>query len=116
MRSFVYSMTPGSERLATMIDQKLGMIDRPVMGLMLCAGAGDEALRASVSRCQTQNPSGPLSDVMRQSKALFDMAEKNASRLSRRWGRWTESFEPKYSALRPLEWILEHNPQLRARA
>ncbi len=44
------------------------------------------------------------------------LAERQASALSRKWGRWLPEFEPKYDALRPEEWVARKNPALAERA
>ena len=38
-----------------------------------------------------------------------------ASPLSRKWGRWAAEFDVKEEALRPEEWVADHNASLAVR-
>jgi hypothetical protein len=69
----------------------------------------------AINACERAADARPLLDVDRRNHFFIRMAEKNASALSLKWGRWTEDFELKNDAIRPARWIVEHNPAMRWR-
>jgi len=66
--------------------------------------------------CRPAKPPHPLFEVDRSLPGLAELAEKKACVLSRKWGLWSEPVDQRSDALRPIEWILDHNPPLRLRA
>jgi hypothetical protein len=118
-------------RLARLIRDELEPEHRPVLGFMLewakrhGASTGSR-FNLAIKACGPL-PAGdalsgalsdgrPLLDVERHNPHLARLAERRASELSRKWGRWMADFEPKLDALRPDEWVAANNPALYERA
>lgn len=102
-------------RLSLQIQNHLEVKYRPNLGLLLeLAGQFSPAveLSSAVDACGPAVDSRPLSDVESDNPVFRRLAEQRASALSRKWGRWTIDMAPKNSALRPSEWIAQHNPSL----
>jgi hypothetical protein len=116
-----YGEYVAKRRLAVMARDELAAEDRPVMGLMLEWVRGQSARHQHrfdevIAQCPPARQAGPLLDICRGNRALRGLAEAQASALSRRWGRWMEDFAPRWTAIRPAEWVARHNPSLAIRA
>lgn len=111
-------------RLAALIRRELDVEFRPAMGLMLdLARHADKANRTrfdlAIRTCAESMEAGagrPLSDIESGNPVLLRLAQQRASTLSRRWGRWFESFKLKDNALRPVAWVIRRNPGLYERS
>lgn len=114
----------GKHRLAALIRRELEPEFRPTMGLLLdLARSADKANHTrfdlAIRSCTDIGESlaaRPLSDIEHANPVLSGLAERRASALSRKWGRWYEPFEPKHNALRPVTWVMRHNPGLYERS
>lgn len=116
-----YGELVDDSRLARLVRDELEAGDRPAMGLLLeSVQAVDPRHRArfagAVGACEPAAEPGPLFDVDRQSAACAELARQQASPLSRKWGRWANEVELRNDVIRPLDWVLAHNPGLSARA
>ena len=103
------------DRLARLIREEWETPARATMGLLLAsadAARGDRRFDPAVRECEPAADEGPLFDVYRRSAALTDLARRQASPLSRKWGRWAEDFDLKTDAIRPREWVIRFNPRL----
>jgi hypothetical protein len=108
-------------RLAVLIREQLEPSFLPVLGFLLeSAHANDRhahvRFQDAMEICHPAQPPGPLLAASRRNPALAALAFRSASPLSRKWGCWFDEFEPKTDALRPVEWIAQHNPRLAIRA
>lgn len=109
-------------RLARLIHDEMEDEHRPTMGFLLDwakkhgGKANDFRFNLAINVCRPAKDLGPLSDIERKNAVFSRLAKQRASALSRKWGRWMSEFEIKENALRPAEWIAEHNPSLRERA
>jgi DNA-binding MarR family transcriptional regulator len=108
-------------RLAQLILDELEAEHRPTLGFLLEWATENSAengrrFNGAILACGRATDERPLFDVERRNEAFASLAQQRASKLSRKWGRWAADFELKLSALRPLEWIAAHNPQLCERA
>ena len=114
--------TVAKHRLAALIRRELEAEHHPAMGLLLdFARAADKANRTrfdlAIRMCgERAEPGRPLSDVEFNNPILSRLAKQRASILSRKWGRWCEDFQLKQEALRPVQWVMQHNPGLYERA
>ena len=116
-----YSSYVAKRRLAVLVREELEMEFRPVMGLLLEwvqeNGRRDRhRFREVIAECQPAAVVGPLLKVMNRGPVLRELAQRQATALSRKWGVWIEEFELKEDALRPVEWVAEKNPSLAIRA
>jgi hypothetical protein len=116
-----YSDYVAKRRLAVLIRDELEDRYRPIMGLLLDFAQTYGELtrfpfREALQECHTAATPGPLLNVSRRNAALVDLAQRRASKLSRKWGCWMEDFTFKLDALRPAEWIAASNPSLAVRA
>jgi biotin operon repressor len=94
---------------------------RAVLGLMLESvivheGRHENRFRGVIGLCAPAREAGPLLEVDRRSGGLARFAEREASAISRKWGRWFSAIELKMDALRPAEWVARENPGLGLRA
>ncbi len=98
-------------RLARLIETELEAEHRPAMELLLegvCARCPQDRHRfnRAIRACgHGASPARPLLDIDRGNATAVRLAERQASALSRKWGRWLAEFEPKYDALCPGEWV-----------
>lgn len=104
-------------RLTRLISAELQAEYRPNLGLLLELSEQfsrpEKSLFAlAVKACGANSEGCPLADVERENPVYRRLAEKRASALSRKWGRWTIEMAPKSSAMRPPEWIAQQNPSL----
>lgn len=97
-----------------------GETDRRVLaslGLLLdesvANGASSEFL-VPASFCLPLDRPRPLYDFQLR-HPLSEIARTNASPLARKWGVWAPPVELKPDAIRPVSWLLKHNPSLRDR-
>ena len=117
-----HGATVAKHRLAALIRRELEAEYNPAMGLLLeLALAADKANRTrfdlAIGMCVGRTGNGrPLSDIECGNAVLSRLAKQRASILSRKWGRWCEEFELKEGALRPVDWVMRHNPGLYERA
>ncbi|MGA3067619.1 MAG: hypothetical protein ABSF29_12320 [Tepidisphaeraceae bacterium] len=107
-------------RLAHLILHELEEEHQATMGLMLDLARENGANNArrfnqAIQNCKFAVDERPLFDIDRRNAFFIRAAEKNASALSRKWGRWVEDFELKDDAIRTAAWIVEHNPSMRWR-
>ena len=108
-------------RLAHLVRRDLEVEYQSVLGLLLDWARENGVTNGSrfnlaIRACAPAASAQPLFDVERRTPALARLAEQRASSLSRKWGRWTIEFEIRTDAIRPAEWIAEHNPSLVERA
>ena len=114
-----YGDMVAKKRLGRLARQELDRRHWAVLGLLLdVAQQGTHpAAFASITRgLGAAAEPGPLFEASRGSGALRRLAEDSASAVSRRWGLWCREVEFKSDALRPAEWIIARNPELRTRA
>jgi biotin operon repressor len=64
---------------------------------------------------QPCNQARPLYLFQRANPILAKLAKRQASGLSKKWNLWTDPFEPKTDAIRPIGWVFEQNPSYRLR-
>ncbi|MCI0499154.1 MAG: hypothetical protein L0Y36_05685 [Planctomycetales bacterium] len=89
------------------------------LGLLLDfakASANTDHFNLAIKLCAPTQTSKPLFTVDRLSEPLASLARLNSSPIGRRWGLWCENVELKEDAIRPLAWVMEHNPTLKWRA
>lgn len=114
-----YGDLVAKHRLIQMIRQELEEEHRPCLGLLLehvkCLTGADH-FSGAIRACAPASAPQPLFAVERNNRALWRLAERRASAISRRWNLWTTEIEPKYDALRPPSWIMRMNPEFRERA
>ena len=108
-------------RLARLVRDELEAEHRPTLGLLLdwakAHGQGNgNRFNLAIAACGPAADARPLFDVERANPAFAALAERRASSLSRKWGRWAAEFDIKTNGLRPPEWVAEHNPSLAERA
>ncbi len=116
-----YGEFVAKRRLALLVREHLSGEDQPIMGLLLDWVRSRDVRHlhrfdAAIAQCAPAREAGPLLDLNRGDPVLHDLAEKRASLVSRSWGCWMETFEPKLDAIRPAEWVAKHNPSLAIRA
>lgn len=72
-------------------------------------------LREVLNVCTPSLDPGPLSTLFRADEALLQIAESQASALSKKWGCWTPEITLKHDAVRPVSWVQRANPEFRDR-
>ncbi len=104
-------------RLKRLVATELEPEHQAALGLILASavrhGASRDLLIAA-SACAPARPARPLFNVHRAS-GLGALAERSASALSREWGVLAPEAERKPDAVRPVGWLLRHNPAYRDR-
>ena len=115
----VYGDYVARHRLVRLIRAELEAEYRPTMGMLLdwARGHGQRCrLNQAIKACGRPANGRPLLDIDSASPELARLAEREASQLSRKWGRWFAPFDLKHDALRPVRWIAAKNPALAVRA
>ena len=114
-----YSGYIARHRLKHLATAELERQFQPVLGLIvdtaIRAGAVKE-LAIAVENCPAADEPGPLFDVDRASKALWEVLKTTATPESRKWGVWVQPVKLKRDAVRPTGWIVQQNPEFRDRA
>lgn len=109
-------------RLAHLIESGLEKEFQPTLGLLLelaaehSKGAKKRRFNSAIEACESAREAHPLFDVERRNSAFVQLARQRATKVSRKWGRWSAEIELKTDAIRPAEWIASHNPKLARRA
>ena len=113
-----YGQFIARHRLKRLVQTELEPEHSATLGLIveeaITAGGTRELLIVS-EVCEPRGPAGPLSRAQRAEASLVEVAKRHASEASARWGAWAPPVEPKPDAIRPVSWLLEHNPELRER-
>lgn len=115
----MYDKLVARHRLARLVVAELEPGYRPVLGLLLDLASTVKPtahFNAAMAHCPPADLAEPLFEIDRQSEAFRARAERRASDISRRWNLWIEPMPPKKDAIRPGSWIIDHNPEFRARA
>jgi hypothetical protein len=114
-----FSSYVAGHRLARLVHDELEVEARPVLGLMLeWAGGINLKYAIDVCRGEISQVGRPLSDAENGMAVLRRQAERSASALSKKWGRWVsdEAMRMKHDAIRPVSWVARHNSDLAARS
>lgn len=77
---------------------------------------GSAALSQLAARCRALDTPRPLFDANAQNLVLRDHVEAHPLPIFARWGLWHDEISLKHGAIRPVQWILKHCPELRVRA
>lgn len=113
-----YGQFVARHRLKRLVQTELEPEHSSILGLIVeeavTAGGTRELLTVSEA-CEPRRPAGPISRAQRTEASLSEIAKRHASEASARWGAWAPPVEPKPDAIRPVSWLLEHNPELRER-
>ena len=113
-----YGQFVARHRLKRLVQAELEPEHSAILGLIIeeavKAGGTRELLTVSEA-CEPRQPAGPLSRAQRAEASLAEVSKRHASETSARWGAWAPLVEPKPDAIRPVSWLLEHNPDLRDR-
>jgi hypothetical protein len=117
----LYGDYVAKHRLARLVRDELEPEHRPTLGLLLDwarehGEANGSRFNLAIEACGSAIDARPLFDVERRNAVFARLAERRASKLSRKWGRWMADFELKAEALRPAEWVAERNASLNERA
>jgi hypothetical protein len=105
-------------RLARMVSSLAG-ISSATLGLTLDlvrSHTHSSHMNAVIAACRPAKQAEPLFEVDRRSRAMMTIAEAKASRMSSKWGLWTQELELRPDVIRPIDWLMDNNPDLRYRA
>lgn len=106
--------------LANRIRSELDTDSQAALGFMLewaqAKGKLKRHFHKAIGQCERPDKHRALSDFENQNARFAEMAQKRASKLSRKWGRWMIDFDVRDDALRPAEWIAANNVSIRDRA
>lgn len=113
-----YGQFIARHRLKRLVLDELEPEFEAVLGLII-----EEAVENGATRdlliisevCEPLPEPQPLTAVQRDDGPLTRIAERRASDVSRHWGVWASPVTLKDDALRPVTWLLEHNPGFRER-
>jgi len=112
-----YGRFVARHRLKRLVLDELEPEFQAVLGLII-----DEAVENGATRdlriisdvCRPLATPRPLAAAQRKG-ALARIARRTASALSRRWGVWAPPAALRHEAVRPVTWLLHHNPEYRER-
>jgi hypothetical protein len=94
-------------------------VDTAAMGLLLSIAkdfSGTDHFNLVIKKCRPLKKPKPLFEVDRKARQLWRLSQTNSSPISRKWGLWCEPVKLKENAVRPLTWVMQHNPSLQQRA
>lgn len=106
-------------RLAGLLSNFSNPVVSATLGLLLSITkefSGTEHFNLIIKKCKPSGNPKPLFAIDRKSEKLSELSHKNSSALSRKWGLWCEPVELKNDAIRPLAWVMQHNPTFKQRA
>jgi len=87
-----------------------------LLTLALEGTAGISEFYGALTRCTPLARHRPLFDIVDTMSVLRDRVRRHALPLFSAWGLWHDDATLKPSAVRPVRWLLDHAPELRARA
>jgi hypothetical protein len=116
-----YGELVARHRLAKLIADELESPCLPAMGLLLestleHAPRLTHHFQVAIKCCSPAAQPGPLLDIDKRNPSLHRLAHSTATRLSRKWGLWSDPIELKKDALRPPEWLARKHSSLALRA
>lgn len=114
-----YGELVAKNRLKRLIRDELEFEHQGAMGLMLdIAQEGTHPARfgSITSQLRPSETPRPLFDIERSNPRLAERARRQASAMSRKWGRWCAPIELKPDALRPARWVMAQNRGFATRA
>lgn len=115
----VYGDLIAKHRLKRLIRDELDPEFHPTLGLLLDIAQRDThplEFQTVINTLRPAREPQPLFESERRSPTMIARAERRASELSRRWGRWCEPITFKHDALRPASWIMARHPSFITRA
>jgi hypothetical protein len=92
-----------------------------VLGALLSLAAASSdgrapEIEAALARCRPVRASRPLFRIMEQFPSLRARVKAQALPIFAAWGFWHDDRALKPDIIRPVEWLLDHVPELRCRA
>lgn len=115
----LYERLVARHRLARMARELEESDASAALGLLLDLArerTGTDHLNVAIGACRPCRRPRPLFLVDRTSAALARNVHREATRTARRWGLWTPAPDLKEDAIRPADWLMSHNADLRFRA
>jgi len=106
-------------RLAGFASEIAGHDTSAVLGFILSTvkqHTGTDHFNLVIKVCRPTAPAKPLFIQDRKTQGLAKLAKSRTGGLAQQWGLWCEDIELKEDAVRPLDWLLEKNPELKYRA
>lgn len=108
-----------ARRLGTLLDRlegKPSAVAGAILSVALRAAGTSTQLEAAAAHCRPLDGSGePLFEASRQVPVLREKTQEDALPLFRRWGLLHDEISMKPGAVRPIDWIRRHCPELRLR-
>lgn len=114
-----YERLVARHRLARMVGEVQDLDISAALGLLLeftRQRTGCDHLNMVIAKCRPARMPKPLFDIDQASPALARLAEAEAVDLACHWGLWTQGPDLKTDIIRPVHWLMAHNPDLRYRA
>jgi hypothetical protein len=114
----LYGQFVARHRLKRLVLDELEPEFQAVLGLIIEEAVANRATRDLLivsGVCEPLADPQPLAAIQRDDNGLQQLAERRASELSRRWGVWASPVVLKEDAVRPVTWLLQHNPEYRER-
>jgi len=106
-------------RLARMASNVADPDIHAVLGLMLSVTkqhTGTNHFNLAIKSCKATDISKPLYASDRISEKLSQLAKNRTCDLGSKWGLWCEDVQLKEDTVRPLNWLMDQNPELQQRA
>lgn len=106
-------------RLKRLIRDEFEAEFHPTLGLLLDIAQRDThplEFQTVINTLRPAREPQPLFESEQRNAKMIARAERRASELSRRWGRWCEPITFKHDALRPASWIMARHPSFITRA
>lgn len=108
-----YSGFVARHRLKRLVRDELEPAAQPALAAMLVLAVKHQASRElliAAQACQPADIAGPLFNIHRRRPALNSLIHEHACPDTLPWKVWVPDQAPNTDALRPAQWILDHNP------
>ncbi|MFG0247554.1 MAG: hypothetical protein ACF8OB_01600 [Phycisphaeraceae bacterium JB051] len=113
-----YGVLVNVGQLQKLLEDDLASEHHPALAALIALsvkhGAPSKLMRIS-DRCEAADNTRPLFISHQHSVTLKDLAKQQACSECLKWNIWVTDQNPLGDILRPLPWILKHNPEFKSR-
>lgn len=107
-----YSHLVARHRLRALAIAQLSPGERSILGLLfdlVQQHTGFTRFHDLINVCPPRSRPAPLFAAASADPAIADRVRRRASDIAMRWNLWVEPLELKFDALRPAQWVIQHN-------
>jgi hypothetical protein len=103
-------------RILDRVSEQASAITGALLDLARQEEPAASSLASARNHCRPLDPARPLFEIMADNPALEQLTRQEALPLFAQWGLWHNEITMKRDAIRPVQWVLAHCPELLVRA